>query len=138
MNKIFGFDPWLAEAIVAAALAYWVIALVPVIFATFVAVRWRGDMQRKLLFVASVMALTYGFAVALLAVFGVPIGHFMVFVAPTLRQSGYLENSLFVQAAELAVRYGSLALPPLLATVALLVTRYLAPRWNGIVSALKG
>lgn len=138
MNKVFGFDPWLAAAIVAAAFVYFVIALVPVIFATVVATRRRGDMQRKLLFVASVMALTYGFAVALLAVFGVPIGHFIVYVAPAMRQLGYLENSWLVQAAELAVRYGSLALPPLLAIVAILVTRYLAPRWNGIVSALKG
>ena len=96
-------------------------------------------MQRKLLFVASVMALTYGFAVALLAVFGVPIGHFMAYVVPTLRQWGYLDDSsMLVRAAELAASYGSLALPPVLATVALLVTRYLAPRWNGIVRALKG
>lgn len=137
MNKIFGFDPWLAAAIVLAAFAYFVVALIPVVYATVVALRKRETMQRKLLFVCSVMALTYGFAVALLTVFGVPIGHFMVYVAPTMRQWGYLEDPWFVRAAAIAIDYGSLTLPPLLAIVAMLVTRYLAPRWNGIVSALR-
>lgn len=138
MTTFFGFSPSLAAAVVAAALAYWVVALVPVIFASAVAMRRRREMQRKLLFVGSVMALTYGFATALLAVVGVPIAHFMVFAAPTMRQRGYLENPWFVQAADLAASHGSLTLAPVLAIVALLVTRYLAPRWNGIVSALKG
>lgn len=138
MSKIFGFDPWLAAAIVAAAFVYFVFALFPVIFAMVVVIRRRRDMQCRLLFVVSVMALTYGFAVALLAVFGVPIGHFMVYVAPTMKQWGYLDDSWLVRTAELAADYGSLTLPPLLAIVAMLVTRYLAPRWNGIVNALRG
>jgi hypothetical protein len=137
MNKIFGFDPQLAAAIVAAAFAYFVVALIPVLYATVVAIRKRDTMQRKLLFVGSVMALTYGIAVALLAVFGVPIGHFMVYVAPTMRQWGYLDDSWLVQAAEFAAEFGPLTLPPVLAIVAILVTRYLAPRWNGIVGALR-
>ena len=138
MNNIFGFEPWLAAAIVASAFGYFVLALVPVIFASVVAIRRRNEMPRKLLFVSSVMALTYGFAVALLAVFGVPFAHFMVFIVPTMRQWGYLENSWIVQAAALADSYGSLTLPPVLAIIAMLLTRYLSPRWNGIVTALKG
>lgn len=82
MDTIFGFEPALAAAMIAAAIAYEFFTFAPLIFSAIVAVRRRTTMRRKFLFVGSVVALTYGLLLVFLVTICVPISAFMIYVAP--------------------------------------------------------
>jgi hypothetical protein len=139
VDSIFGFEPQLAVAMVAVSLGYYFCVLSPLIFASVVAWKKRASLQRKVLFVSSVLAVSYSLLLVFLLAIFIPIWAFMVFVAPTMRFAGYLTNAWFIafaQFADSAQHWWFLILPAVLAIIALLVTRYLAKRWNGIVNAL--
>lgn len=138
MDTIFGFEPALAAAMIAAAIAYEFFTFAPLIFSAIVAVRRRTTMRRKFLFVGSVVALTYGLLLVFLVTICVPVSAFMIYVAPSLRFNGYLEDSWFIAVADFAVEWWWLILPPVFIAAALVTTRYLAKRWNAIVDALQG
>lgn len=96
-------------------------------------------MNRRILFIGTVMMVTYGFLFLLLAAICVPVGAFMIFFVPALIQMGHMQpGSFFLNAVNLVVEYWWLVLPPAFAVASLLVTRHLSRRWNGIVVALNG
>ena len=136
MTTIFGFEPALAVAIAAVTLVYNIFSLSPLIFAAAAARFSSANMNRKFLFIALVAVLSYGLLFALLIVLCVPITLFMIFIVPTLKAYGYLENWWLLTFAEFFWHWWWVFPPPTLATLALITTKYLAKRWSGIVNAL--
>ena len=138
MTEIFGFPPDLALAMVAIAAAYLFVIHSPVLFALAIAWRQRRSMKRRVLFVGSVMVASYGFIVLFLMAVALPVEAFAVFVVPSLKEQGYLENSVVLAAVDFAYEWWWLLLPAAILVSAIFTSRYLANRWNQIVVALNG
>jgi glycopeptide antibiotics resistance protein len=80
------------------AIAYFLAVHSPVLLALVIAWRQRRTMQRRILFVATVMGATYGFLVVFLMSICVPVAAFMVFIAPTLNEQDDFKHSVLFQA----------------------------------------
>lgn len=107
----------------------------PPLLATAVAVRRGPQMRRRLLFVVTVTMIAYGVTLSILFVVGIPLAVFLVYVVPTLPQTGYLEQSMSALAAFL-VTWSIVWIPLVFPITVLCVLRYIATRWNNIEGAL--
>ena len=122
----------------AVAVAYLFTVHSPVLFALAIAWRQRKTMKRRILFVGSVMAASYGLLVVFFMAVAVPVSAFSVFVVPALKDQGYLQHSFFLAVVDFTVKWWWLMLPAGILVSAILTSRYLASRWNRIVEALNG
>jgi hypothetical protein len=131
--------PQLAALWVAGAIAYGIFAHAPLLFSGFVALRRRSIMKRRVLFIGTVMMVTYGFLFLVVAAVGVPVGAFVIFFVPALISLGHIETgSLLLSTVDAIAQWWWVALPPALVLASFLVTRYLSRRWNKIAETLDG
>lgn len=138
MSDIFGFPADLALAIGAATFAYALAVHAPLLFALAVAWRRRATMKRRILFVGTVMVFSYGFLLLLFFTVCLPVWAFLVFVVPTLKEQGYLANSLFLRLADFFDAWWWLLLPIAILLLGFFTARYFASRWNRVAEALHG
>lgn len=136
-TTILGFEPYIAAAIVAVAIAYDLVVLSPLIFPAVFAFRQRATLNRKLFFILAVAGFTYGLLLAFVMMVWLPVAGFMVYVAPQMRASGYLAKSWLISISDFAAQWWLFLLPPAIGILSLLVTRYLGKRWNRIDAALR-
>jgi Flp pilus assembly pilin Flp len=122
----------------AVALAFFLLEMSPLVISLWIAVRRRATMRRKLLFVGTATAMSYGVLLALFALVCLPVIAFVIFLVPALKGLGYLQSSDALAVAEFVARWWWLMLPPSVAVVAVVVIGYMEKRWNGIVNALQG
>lgn len=136
MFETFGFPLDVAASMLMVAIAYFLAVHSPVLLALFTVWRQRKTMRRRILFVGTIMGATYGFLVVLFMAVCVPISAFLIFIAPALKNQGYLKNSLLLALADFAVTWWWVLLPFAVLIPAVFVTRYFSARWNHIVGAL--
>lgn len=114
--------------------AYMLAVLSPLIVPIWFALRRR--LTRKLLYIVLVPALLYGgtmfFALLIIA----PVNAVLVLFVPTLMAAGAYYPAWLVVAYDLLHPWVPLAFPFALAVASVVLSRYLAARWNNIVSAL--
>jgi hypothetical protein len=121
-------------------IAYFLAVHSPVVIALIIVWRQRKTMQRRILFVGTVMGATYGFLVLLVMSICVTVSVFMIFIAPALKEH-YFKHSVVFQAfmnlAEFVVDWWVWLLPFVVLIPAIFISWYFAVRWNRIVEALR-
>lgn len=129
----------LTETLWLIGMAVGILALgwMPVIYPLFKIFRMAPVAPWRFAFVFVVVAITYGAAVVLLTVLGLPLQLYLVYVAPQLEAMGERVGEPLVVASALFVSYWWLALPLALSTTSAFLTNYLLPRWPQVVSALR-
>ena len=125
-------------ALTIAVCLYELVACAPLWWPTFIALRRRPQLPRRLLFVGVVAGLSYGTVVPFYFLLAFPAGIYSLFVAPSLQQMGHSYSKLVVVVAQHVEQYGWLALPPLLLVLTFELTRQLAKRWPRICDGLHG
>jgi hypothetical protein len=138
MTEVFGFPIAMAISLFVVAIVYFVAVHSPILCALAIVWRQRKSMRRRILFVGTVMGATYGFLVIFFMAACVPVSAFMIFIAPALRQQGYLMNSVFLAVAGFFAAWWWALLPFVILIPAIFISRYFAARWNRIVEALQG
>ena len=136
MQEILGFPLHMAIAIASVAIAYLFVVYSPVLFALAITLRKRKTMKRRILFVGAVMVASYGFLAVFFMALTVPVAAFSIFIVPSLKDQGYLQNSIFLTVVDFAVHWWWLMLPLAILVSAILTSRYFSHRWNHIVEAL--
>ena len=119
------------------AIPYLLCVFSPVLYSCFVAFRHKPALPRKMLFIATVTSINYGFYVFVYLAFSIPIEFYLSSIAPSLRHSGYYYGQPFVAIADFAITYGWLILGFLLLCTAIVFTRYLRKRLAAVVSAIR-
>lgn len=138
MTDVFGFPFAMAVSMGMIAIAYFFAVHSPVLLALFTVWRQRKTMPRRVLFVGTVMGVTYGLLVVFLMAICVPISAFLVFIVPALKDQGYLKSSVFLAVADFVVAWWWALLPFAVLFPAIFISRYFAARWSRIVEALHG
>jgi hypothetical protein len=133
---ILGLPATEFAALAAYAIVYLTCVLSPPLFAGVIAWRRGAQMPKRLAFVATVTIMAYGLLLFVLAVLGIPINAFLVYVVPMLRQMGYFENSLFLAVANFASSWSFVIVPLVFLAVTICILRYLTTRWSNIATAL--
>jgi hypothetical protein len=136
MDEVVALVMSFPSSVLLLSVAYFVFEMSPLVFSAIVVVRRRATMKRKLLFVGTVTVVTYGAFLMLFAVAFLPVGAFVIFLVPALKELGYFDESYALAVASFVANWWWLILPPTIAVVAISVTEYLDRRWNGIVNAL--
>ena len=136
MNTFLSPDVWPSIAL---SIAWWLLTLMPVFYAAFVAARIKPVLPRRLLFIGVTVALTYGTLVFLLFAIIIPLAGFTVYIAPQLEASGELSaiGRLAVDISFASYDWGFIVMPPFLIVSSIALTRYLAARWQQLVAGLR-
>jgi hypothetical protein len=134
MRDVLGFSPILGTTIVA---VYFISVFFPILFSGFIVLRQRRSLQRGLLFVVTVTGMTYGLFLFLFLALQFPMTAYKNLVAPQLNASNLPYGQWLVDTSRFLDSYGFAFYPLIVAVVSVLLGRYLAARWNHIVSALK-
>jgi hypothetical protein len=125
-------------AFIIAACLYELVAAAPLWWPTFIALRRRPQLPRRLLFVGVVAGLSYGIIFLSYFLLGFPAEIYSLFVAPSLQQMGHSPSKLVVTVAQYVEQYGWFAMPPLLLVLTFALTNKLAKRWHRICDGLHG
>ena len=125
-------------ALTIAACLYILVTWVPLWWPTFIALRRRPSLPRRLLFVGIVAGLSYGIVFLFLFALALPAGIYSLFVAPSLQQVGHPYGALIVSVTQYIEQYGWLALPPVLLVLTFILTHKLAKFWSRICEGLRG
>ena len=133
---IFGLPAAEFAGLAAFAIVYLICVLSPPLFAGVIAWRRGAQMPKRLAFVATVTILAYGLLLFVLALLGIPLNVFLVYVVPTLRHMGYFENSLFLAVVNFVSTWSFLIFPLVFLVVTICILRYLTKRWSNIATAL--
>ena len=133
-QDFFGFPPHIAALIAGVGTVYVAFSYSPFWLPALVAYRRGRSLDRRFLFVFLIAVIAYGLFAFLALAIAVPLTLFMVYVAPTLANSGYLQSSIFIKAIDFAINYWWLGYGPLLMLTTILVTRSIADRWNALVA----
>jgi hypothetical protein len=139
MTDVFGFETALSMLVI--AIAYFLAVHSPVVIALGIVWWQRKTMQRRILFVGTVMGATYGVLMVLVMSICLPVSAFMMFIAPTLNEQDYFKGSVvfqaFVNLADFVADYWFFLLPFVVLIPAIFISWYFAIRWNRIVEALR-
>ena len=136
---IFGLFT-LGEALLLVVLASGVVLLgwLPVVYPLVKVFRTVPVVPWRFRFVLVVASSTYGIAFLILAVLGLPLEFYLVYLAPQLQALGERIGEPVVSAGEFLLSYWWIGAPVALSIASVALTRYLLPRWPRVVSALSG
>ena len=136
MDVIHAFGPKLVGLMIAVVIAYYLLALSPVLWPAFRAFRRGNRLPRPLLFILAVATQTYGVLFLLFWVVSLPIEMYSIYIWPQVREMRHSYGSWAVISQEFVSKWLWLTIPVVLVLLAGIVTRTLGARWARIASAL--
>lgn len=127
----------ISQAILVAmlALAYIVGCWMPLWFPIAVAIRRRATLRRPVVFVGFAYCAISGAFLLVGTAAVLPINAFVVYVLPSLRRAGYMEESAVLGMFEFMFSWWWIGLPFASALLSILVVNFLSHRWSRLVEA---
>ena len=136
MDIIQLFGPKFVGLMIASIIAYYLLALSPVLLPAFRAFSRGNRLPRPWLFILVVAAQTYGLIFLLFWVVSLPVELYSIYIWPQVRELGHAYGSWAVIAQEFVAKWFWLTIPVVLVLMAAIITRTLGTRWTRIASAL--
>lgn len=130
------YDQEMKLFVLGVAALYVLVALLPALYATFLALRTRPVLPRRLLFVGVVSLMSYGALVLLFLLVGMPIQLYMVYVESRLTELSHVDGSWQLALYNVMTSWGLLTLLIVIAVFSVILARYLVRRWDRVVRAL--
>ena len=124
--------------IVFVGIAIWILAITPLLYSAFVALRTRPLIPRRILFVAVITGMSYGFMLLFAILVTLPLEAFSTFIAPQLQAIGHLPRFglWLAEISQALSSWGWFVIPLVDAIASIWFTRYLVRRWPQVVASL--
>ncbi len=135
MKEFLAPDFW---PLIAIAIVWWVLSLMPILYSILVAVRTKPALPRRFLFVSAVVLLSYGLLIFFLFVVSLPLSAYSIFIAPQLEAVGELSRAgrWLAASSRFISQWGWFVIPLVLSISAVILSRYLVVRWHLLAACL--